>query len=104
MGESEVDWCCFACDCSYLEFFCVEIDVGCVDVVREREQLKPAGAKSIVNECMKVVLKEKALKCREAELEQLEKVYAVFAAKRAWCFMPAYPCGASEFRHDLAGN
>jgi microcin C transport system permease protein len=102
-GESEVDYRRFKADCSHPEKIRAEIEEERRKIVDERAELKAAAPKT-VTERMKAASKEKALKRREADLEQREKTCAVFEGGHAWCFMPLYPRGPSEFRHDLEAN
>lgn len=105
VGDSEVDYRRFKRDCTNPEIFKAELDGSRKQIGDERAELaavQSATGKKTPTERMKIASKDKALKRREAELEQLEKTYAVFAAGKAWCIMPVYPYGPNEFRHDLA--
>jgi microcin C transport system permease protein len=101
VGDSEVDYRRFARDCRDPGALRKEIDDARAKIAAERAELTAGGPKT-TSERMKAVSKEKALKRQENELEVLERSHASFAAGRAWCVMPLYAFGPSEFRHDLA--
>jgi microcin C transport system permease protein len=100
-GDSEVDYHRFARDSKDPSLLRAEIDDGRKAVAEERTQLAAAKGKS-PGDRMRAASKKTALDRREEELAGLEKTYTVFAAGKAWCVMPLYPFGPSEFRHELA--
>ncbi|MEZ0228117.1 MAG: ABC transporter permease subunit, partial [Planctomycetota bacterium] len=108
LGESEVDWRRFKRDCTHPELLRKEVDDERAKINAERAELAAIGSttgrKLTPVERMKAKSRQAALDRRVEELAEVDKTLAVFASGRAWCLMPVYPYGPSEFRHDLSKN
>lgn len=102
-GEDEVDYRRFARDCAHPELLRAELDEAKKTVADELADLAKNKPKTM-NDRMKAVSREKALKRKQAELDEHEKAYAVFAAGKASCFMPVYPYAPDDFRLEFKEN
>jgi microcin C transport system permease protein len=104
LGESEVDYRAFARACADPAVLDRDIAEARGRLDEDRAKLAALEASAAPSDAPRVEVRRRAVLRRAAEVDELERARAVFAAGRAWVVMPLYPFGPGEFRHDLPTN
>jgi microcin C transport system permease protein len=99
-GESEVDYRLFSRHAAHPEMLGKEIEEERAKIAAERADLADPTKARTPGDKIRAISKRKALDRREADVAQLERALPVLSSGQAWCIMPIYPYGPTDFRLD----